>query len=116
MPPLPPLAAVVTPVARVTASTIDRSPRDRIRSPDSTSTLAGVSRTLMPSRLPVAAGLASCDWRPVTSTPSTFEFAWAFATMGAVVSATMDTVNRSAACLMDLDIVPPDQPGWIDYL
>ena len=108
VPPLPPLAAVVTPVARVTASTIDRSPRERIKSPESTSTLAGVSRTEISSRLPVSAGCNSSARRwPVTTMLSTLAGAWAAATMGAAVRAATEPVINSAAYVKPLDISPP---------
>jgi hypothetical protein len=56
VPPLPGPGEPVMPVARVTASITDTSPRARMVSPVSTSMLAGVSSGVRPRRLPVCEG------------------------------------------------------------
>lgn len=61
MPPLPGAAAVLKPVARVTASTIVRSPRAAICAEVIASTLAGVSRLASFRREPAASGVDSGD-------------------------------------------------------
>ncbi|MNY19921.1 hypothetical protein D3C86_1533780 [compost metagenome] len=59
VPPLPGDGLPVMPVARVTASRTLWSPRARMVSPSSTSTLAGVSSGVRPMRLPVYSGFES---------------------------------------------------------
>ena len=71
LPPLPGDACDVTPAARLLASEMVASPRSRTTSPGMIWTLAGVSSSVMPRRLPVNVGCSSVAGRlAVTLTPS----------------------------------------------